>query len=323
MTLKTRWIVLISTIAFFIIAAPLVIAYAWGYAFDWENKKPVMTGGLYFKSAPPKSQIYLNFKPIKETPALIDRLIPKDYQVKVAKDGYQTWQKKLRVNSGLVTEAKDILLIPTSPALETVNENIGQSFSLNSFINQGKEETEIYSIEASSYILYKTIPGQSASEQISLTPLSPQKYQTFISPAKKVAALGDNGDFYLLNNETKNFELVSQNVAGTQFSSDGKKLLYFTPSELWVYYLDASQDNKQLITRLSQRIKKAVWYGKTNEHIIFLSTETLKITELDGRDGRNTFDIFALENIKDVSYNPQDAKLYFVAGDKLLKVSLE
>jgi len=323
MTLKTRRIVLISTTVFFVAAAPLVIAYAWGYTFDWGNKKPVMTGGLYLKSVPKKAQIYLNFKLEKETPALIDRLVPKDYQIKVAKDGYQAWQKKLRVSSGLVTEAKDILLIPTSPVVETVSENIGQSFSLDSFINQGKEETEIYSVKAPSYILYKTIPGQSAGEQISVLPLASQKYQIFVSPIKNIAALGNNGDFYLLNNETKSFELISQNIQGAQFSDDGKKLLYFTSSELWVYYLDRSRDNKELITRLSQRIKKAVWYGKTNEHLVFLAGEMIKITELDSRNERNTFNLASLENASDISYNPQDAKLYLVDGDKLLKISIE
>jgi len=323
MTLKTRRTILILTIVFFIIATPLVIAYAWGYTFDWENKKPVITGGFYFKSIPLRADIYLDSKLTGKTPTLINRLIPRDYQIKVTKDGYQAWQKKLRVNSGLVTEVKDILLIPANPAVKTVNENINQSFSLASFINQGKEEVEVYSIKAPSYVLYRTILDQSTNEQISVLPLPPQEYQIFVSPIKKIAALGSNGDFYLLDNKTKNFELISQNTREAQFSIDGKKLLYFTSSELWVYYLDRSQDNKELITRLSQKIERAVWHGKTSEHIFLLTGETIKITELDGRNERNTFDILAGENISDLAYSLQNEKLYAVTGNKLLEISIE
>ncbi len=313
MTRRTRRVILISTIIFFIFFAPSVLFYAWGYGFDWEKKKPVLTGGFYFKSIPKNAEIYLDDKLKEKTPAFIKRLIPNYYQIKVSKEGYHPWQKKLRVESELVTEAKNILLIPIEPKTETVEEMpLGQ-----------KETTQIFYIHQPSYILYKTDQQNSFNEQISVSPLKPQDYEIFVSPNNRIAVLGENKELYLLDNETKNFKSIAENVKGLQFSSDNNKLLYFTPFEIWVYYLDRTSDNKELMTRLSKEIKKAVWYGKTNEHIIFLVDNQIKITELDSRDERNTIDLLASDNIQNISYNPVDQSIYFVSGKNFIKITLD
>jgi hypothetical protein len=329
MTRRTRRILLCITILFFILAAPTVLLYALGYSFDWQKKKPVLTGGLYLKSIPKKAKVYLNDKPKKETPAFVKRLLPKDYQVKVTKAGFRPWQKKLKVESKLVTEARNILLIPLNPKIEIINEKLPENFSLEEFLSQEKSN-DIFYIQKPSYILYHTDQAGSYQEQISLTPLpADQEYKIFVSPNKRIAVLSDTNELYLLNSETRVFELISQNVQGAQFSDDNKKLLYFTPSEIWVYYLEdiliqpnKKAGEKELITRLSQKIKQAIWYGRTNEHIIFSVGQHIKIIELDGRDQRNTRDIIKLD-AKQIAYNREDKKIYCVKGEKLLKMSLE
>ncbi len=114
-----------------------------------------------------------------------------------------------------------------------------------------------------------------------------------------------------------------------QFSNDNKKLLYFSSSEIWVYYLEdifsqpiKKANEKELITRLSQKIKQAIWYSETDEHIIFVVGQTVKIAELDGRDRRNITDLFKQE-VSQIAYGQEDEKLYFVKGEKLLSTALE
>ncbi len=324
MTRKTRKIILLITILFFVLATPAILLYAWGYSFDWQNKKPVLTGGFYFKSVPKNVDIYINNQLQKEkTPILIKRLLPKEYQIRISEQGYHSWQKTLKVESKIVTEAKNILLIPLNPKIETVNENLTTDFSLKGFIE--KEPNYIFYIKTPSYILYKTDKENSFNKQISLTPLpSNHEYKIFASTNEQVAALDENNQLYLLNPQTKNFELISQDVQNVQFSIDNKKLLYFTPYEIWVYHLKESNkinDNKELVTRISQRIKQAIWYN-TNEHIVFYVEENIKIVELDNRSNRNIVNLIKLK-IEEMAYSEKNKKIYLTKDNKLLSISLE
>lgn len=328
MTRRIRRLLLCSAILFFIVATPSILFYAWGYNFDWQNKKLVLTGALYLKSFPKKAEVELNNKLKEETPAFIKRLLPKEYQVKITKQGFHPWQKKLRVESKLVTEAKNILLIPLNPEIEIVNEELPVNFSLKEFLAQEESDTIFY-IQEPSYILYKTDKNGSYQEQISLAPLpANHQYEIFVSSNEKIVALNKKRQLYFLNPETRCFELLEENVQEVQFANDNKKLLYSTPTEIWVYYLEdiLIQPNKkarekELITRLSQKIEQVLWFDQTNEHIIFVVSQTVKIIELDDRDYRNTHDLFNFE-ISQIVYSPTDKKLYFIKEDKLLRIDL-
>lgn len=321
MTFRTRRIILTGTILFFIIVTPIALLYSYGYSFDWQKKKVVLTGGFYFKSLPKKADVYLNNKFKEKTPVFIKRLLPKEYQVKIIKDGYHSWQKSLRIESKLVTEVKNILLIPLNPEIKVVDEALLIDFSLEEF-TQIEEFNNVFYIQEPSYILYKTNKENSFQEQISLTPLPiNHQYQIFASINEQIAVLDENKQLYLLNPEIKTFQLINQNVQGLQFSNDNK-LLYFTLSEIWIYYLNRENNQQELITRLSQEIKQAIWYNKTNEHIIFSVGQNIKITELDGRNGRNTNDLIEL-NFNQMAYSEDDELLYLIKDKQLLSISLE
>jgi len=117
MNKKTRTILFFICVFLFALTAPSVILYSQGYRFDFETKKVVQTGGLYFKVAPRSAQVYINGK-LKDTTSiftnssLIENLLPKTYYIEIKKDGYHSWQKTLEVNERQVTEAKNIILIP-------------------------------------------------------------------------------------------------------------------------------------------------------------------------------------------------------------------
>ncbi len=328
MTLATRRIILCLAIFFFALATPTILLYSWGYSFDWQKKKPVLTGGFYFETIPKKATVYIDGKQTKETSAFIKRFLPKEYLVKITKDGFHLWQKRLKINSGLVTEARNIFLIPLSPQIKVIDENLPENFLLDEFLSD-KEFDSIFHIRKQNQILYKSGANSSAPKQICLTPLPAQEYSIVVSPNERIAVLGENNELYLLNGETRAFDLIARNVQEIQFSNDNKKMLYFTPNEIWAYYLEdifvqpnQKANEKELITRLEQKIKKAVWYGKTNEHIIFLTGQNIKIAELDGRDERNITDIIKLD-AQQIAYNQKEETILIVKNKKLIQISLE
>lgn len=292
MTLRTRRIILAVAVAFFIILAPSTLFYSLGYTFDFATKKPVLTGGLYVQASPKKASIYIGDEYLKQTPGLIKRLVPKDYTVRLDKDGYVSWQKKLRVESGRVTEARDILLVSSNPKTNIVLNSVDLDFDLNKYLGIDQISDEYY-VQQPSYIVYKSADNGVTDVQISTQPLPLDKTYSFISRNdQRILALSNDQELYIFDPASRTFILIDDNVISAEFCQDNNRLMYYTNSEIWIYYLqDIDQKDKELITRLSQPINQVIFYGQTNEHLVFSVSGALKIIELDSRDERNTVDI--------------------------------
>ncbi len=108
------------TLVFLLLGTTLVILYARGYRFNILEGKPKVskTGLLVTTSIPDGAQVIINGNLTTATDNTLD-LLPGDYHVKIAKDGYFPWEKKLRVQKELVTKA-DALLYPIAPKLESI-----------------------------------------------------------------------------------------------------------------------------------------------------------------------------------------------------------
>jgi hypothetical protein len=120
---KTRTILFSIFVFLFFLISPSVILYSKGYRLDLENKKIVRTGGLFLKTFPKKTEIYLDGKFKKGTSlifgtVLIENLLPKRYKVEVKKEGYFPWKKSLEIKEGQVTEVKDLILFPKNLPFE-------------------------------------------------------------------------------------------------------------------------------------------------------------------------------------------------------------
>lgn len=118
MTRKFRLILFLSCLLIFALAAPIFVLYSQGYRFDFQKKSLVRTGGIFLKASPRQSNVYLDGKPAKKTDfffgsILIENLLPKEYKIRVEKEGYFPWEKTLQVKEKEVTEAKFISLIPS------------------------------------------------------------------------------------------------------------------------------------------------------------------------------------------------------------------
>lgn len=353
MTRNLRRIIFFGFSLVFLIITPAILFYAFGYNFDWQKKSIVKTGAFYFKSYPKGAQIFINEKSKNKTPQLIKRLLPKDYQVKISKDGYHPWQKQLKIESYLVTEARNIFLLPEKPNLELVDDlSLNFSGGLENYFLKDEQkqkisqasttantiiktnsytllDNNIFYFQPPNYLLYRTDINGSANQQLTLTPLAVDSYKIIVSTNQKyIAALDKNGQLYLLNPEKRIFDKLADETTGAEFSLDNKKLLYWTNSEIWVIFLEdiliqpyKKAGEKELITRFAEKITDATWYSEDNEHIIFTVGETIKITELDGRDRRNTYDIFSAKN-PEIYYNQKDDLLYFITNNKLYSLDL-
>ncbi|MBU2036914.1 PEGA domain-containing protein [Patescibacteria group bacterium] len=346
MTRTTRRVVFYSFFLIFILATPPTILYARGYSFDWQTKSLVQTGGFYLKSLPTNANILINGKNRKNTPRLISRLAPKSYTVTVAKDGFSTWQKNLEIKPQLVTEARNIILFPKNIAPEKVSENATSTISdfLTSpqdrllyqqtqdlasssagWLNRG---SDIFYLDSASYILYRRDWSGFIKEQLSREPLSQNAYTLFASSNNRFLALNNQNNLYLLNNNSGIFELIYGQVKDAKFSGDNKKILIRTASELWILYLEdvliqpyKKAGDKELITRFSQSISQAIFYPD-NEHLAFVVGDQIKITELDGRDQRNTIDFVSAPNPQ-IHFDQASSYFYYLTQNELFRIKLD
>ncbi len=111
------WSYLISivTICFIIGAAAAVIAYGRGYRLDVNKTSIKPTGLIAATSDPTGAQIFVDgtLKTATNNSFAID---PGFYTVDISKEGYISWQKKIRVQ-GEVVSAATAFLFPTNPSL--------------------------------------------------------------------------------------------------------------------------------------------------------------------------------------------------------------
>ena len=134
MKLRTRRIIMFAFILTFFILAPILIFYASGYRYDLKRQKILKTGTLMLESKnQKKAEVYINNvlyeKPLNEK-IYIYNLLPGDYQLRLAKEGYFSWQKKITINSGITTFAQNIILFKNEVPLQIVDGQVGDfSFS--------------------------------------------------------------------------------------------------------------------------------------------------------------------------------------------------
>lgn len=158
-------------IIFLLIGTALVVMYGKGYRFGLSGDGAILsgTGLLVATSTPDGAQVFINGHLTTATDNTIN-LAPGEYDVKIFKDGYFAWEKKLVIKKEVVTKA-DALLFPTAPKLESIT-NIGIS---NPILDPSKTKIA-YSVASQSairngiYVLDMTsrpiLTLQSASTQI-------------------------------------------------------------------------------------------------------------------------------------------------------------
>ncbi len=103
------------TVLIILIASIAVIAYGRGYRLDFKKTSLTPTGLLSVTSDPIGAQVYVDGNLKTATNNSIN-LEPNWYTIRIAKEGYQPWEKKVRLQGEVVSRA-DAYLFPTNPSL--------------------------------------------------------------------------------------------------------------------------------------------------------------------------------------------------------------
>ncbi len=159
-----------------------------------------------------------------------------------------------------------------------------------------------------------------------LSPATPLALTVYDNDHLAVRELADHRRLWLIypnpEDQTPLVKYIAAQVAGMQFSDDGKKLLFFSENEIGVAYADewVVQPRRKAgeivqVARFSDAIKNVRW-AENYEHIIFSRDNVVKFIELDGRDYRMIGDLQTLPQ-PPIQIFPlySDNRLFFVVPD--------
>ncbi|MEK7082506.1 MAG: hypothetical protein AAB915_02405 [Patescibacteria group bacterium] len=126
---STRRLFFYSLVLLFAVAGPVLVAYSFGYTYDFSRAQFRQNGGIFVKSKTPRTSVFLDGTFVKETgiiigSALLTDVSPRRHLVRLEKQGYRAWSKVADVKPALVTEFRFAVLIPNPvrPATTTPEE---------------------------------------------------------------------------------------------------------------------------------------------------------------------------------------------------------
>lgn len=117
-----RRIIFWLAVCFFVITAPLIIAYSQGLRFDFITREIVRVGAISLDSEPDEAAIFLNGELYgDDTPAVIRGLLPGHlYHVRIEEEGLFLWEKTLTVEAQRIISARGVHLFPKEIVFESI-----------------------------------------------------------------------------------------------------------------------------------------------------------------------------------------------------------
>lgn len=282
----------------FILVAPVLVAYSFGYQFNFATGSVEKTGGIFVKSDNRRLSIFLDSVFAKETSffsggALLQNVNPGKHLVRVEKPGYVSWSKTITVEPSIVSEFRDVVLT-SSPLVKATSsaEEIKQIkeieisekplFKLDrkgNLVQQNSTSTQIIASNVHSFssrenlIFFVDLNGFLA--QIDLTDMSIEtvgrpgfffKKDTlrFIhSPTGEVAIIDEGKGLFLVDLGPRLIP-VEGGVLNVAFDEDGEKLLIQKEQEL------------KIMWRISNKYQPFQAAG--NSEVILSNQETIRDT---------------------------------------------
>lgn len=189
MKIKSRWVIYFVFLFIFLITTPLILLYTAGFRYNIQKGRVQKTGIIIVSTAPRKAQIFLNdkFYELKSTPAEIKNILPGDYEIKIQKEGYHSWSKKLPVYENTTTFAEKIILwLNTKPTI--INSSEAKLWTLSS------DKQKVIFVNNENYIYSLTLDDGSFKH---LGNLNGEAHKIIVSEGKKfIVEYTNNGKKY-------------------------------------------------------------------------------------------------------------------------------
>jgi hypothetical protein len=200
-------------IGYFLVAiviglATVILVYAaYGYGINTKTGQIIQNGLLFVDSKPGGADVYLNNQ--KQSSRTAARLVLPSgyYNIRIQKDGYQTWQRSFILNEHTVARYVYPFLFPTKPI----------TFNLKSYAATPPIVTESPDRHWLLVESAESTKGNLVFDQFDTTNLA--QAPTTVTVPKNIITAADSGDFKELEWSTNNNQLLLQHAypGGTEF----------------------------------------------------------------------------------------------------------
>ncbi|TSC91997.1 MAG: hypothetical protein CEN90_112 [Parcubacteria group bacterium Licking1014_17] len=221
------------------------------------------------------------------------RLLPHTYGVKVHKDGYQEWVKNIKIEGGVFESFHNIKLLPLEIQPETA---ASVSFTGANSIVPDPHDKNILIISSSK----KSVSLSMKDNVIINLPAIP----TVIKKASTTSQPETPG---IISPDTEKEIIISNNEINVTWLRDSGSQPYMKTGQ------------SVLMAKLSSVPKYVAWYQDSN-YILYQIQGTFKMSEIDTRDGINTYDL--IKTSSPLYYNNKNGFLYTISGKNILKYDL-
>jgi hypothetical protein len=251
---KSRWTLLIIAVIVFIPTTYVVVLYAQGFRYDFQERRFTFTGAITL-DVNTEATVFLDGQEIGGTSFLgkefgEDKLLPGTYTVRLEREGYSGWSKAVIVQEGLVTDFPNVLLLDLDEQAAS------------------RSRAEIDEV-------MKQREGEVTPTPTASPGPAPQGYTL------QNTVLAYDG------------VQIASGVLGYQESPDNEKLLWWTRNEAWALWLRDTDEQpfrkaeeQEAVIRLSTPINGATWWPDS-EHVAVISGADYRVVELDSRGGTN------------------------------------
>lgn len=265
----------------FFAVSPFLVFFAWGHKIDFQDRQLLPAGGIYLKSTPKKAAIYIGGDELDRTPKFISGLTPKSYSVKLKKEGFKPWKKKMCVRPYKVSIARKILLVPRKPDLRKAPGFEKEADLNRSLVEKQNKRVEDFIIASSSSVAQEAI--------------------------------------FEIQKDKKANELVLGGMTKHRLSPDRNKLLYWQGKKAGIFWLRDNpvlakrERQKDLFNFIMPQ--NGLWYEDGN-HILYEKNSNLYLIGVDDRGGCKTehrgkrIKTLVVEGIKDFTYNREKNRIF-------------
>jgi dipeptidyl aminopeptidase/acylaminoacyl peptidase len=221
---------------------------------------------------------------------------------------------------------KDVLFYMSDDKLYRLdlNDLTGKKIVAEHIASYDLSQKALFYFQLPEGIVYKTsYDGADTPTQITTSgpeDMSDSSYQIIVYDDDRVVFLNKSNELYIYNRGEVDtyFNKLSNNATGSQFSDDGKKLLFWNNNEISAYFVRKwevqpvrAENESMSITKFSDTISNVQW-TRDYEHVIFTNNNKIKLIEIDNRDHRNMMDVLSLnDNSSLLVNNFTDGKLYY------------
>ena len=278
----------LSFAAAWLILTPALILFLNGYSITLQDLSLEKTGSVAVFTLPKSAQVTIvETGQTEDSPALFNQLEPGQYTVRVALEGYSTWQDQVEIQAQATNEINPVLLFArATPTVIT---------ALPSAVPLPTAPVVVANLSPKIQFLLS---------ELNLSP----RTTVLLEPSITVLDHGSNTLYYIPDPNAPQVYPVAERVQGMQWNDTETQLLYQTDFELVLYNPD--QHEHQVVTRQSEFIGEAIWHPR-GSYVLYTSGSDIIAIETRLTDSPNQFTLYTGTKPTDLITDKKGTMLFF------------